>query len=189
VKIKTDIDIDVADRDDILKIIPHVAAVQRDGTHVRKHNTGVYFHEMPTNPLTGNATVEYKEAEDLGYFKIDVLNVSLYKQVKNPDHLDKLCAIDPDWNMLTNPEIVSKLFHLGNHVDITIKKAPKDINQLAMLLALIRPAKRHLAHLNWSAIEKNIWSKSEGDGYLFKRSHSFGYAMAIIVQLNLMSGH
>jgi hypothetical protein len=188
-KINTDIDIDVADRDSLLRLIPHVAAIQKDGSSVRKHNTGVYFHEMPTNPLTGNATIGYKEAEDLGYFKIDVLNVGLYKQVKSPEHLDKLCEIDPDWNMLTNPSIVSILFQLANHVDITVKKAPKNINQLAMLLALIRPAKRHLAHLGWDAIEKSIWTRTEDEGYLFRRSHSLGYAMAIIVQLNLISGH
>jgi hypothetical protein len=187
-KIRTDIDIDLADREALLKIMPHVAAVQKDATthKMRKHNTGVYFHDMPTNPLTGMASVEYKKAEDLGYFKIDVLNVSLYKQVRDPDHLDALCAVEPDWSMLTRPEVISTLFHLGNHVDITIKKAPKSINELAMLLALIRPGKRHLANLSWADIEKEIWVKPADGNYQFKKSHSLGYAMAIIVQLNLL---
>lgn len=187
-KIRTDIDIDLADRDALLKIMPHVAAVQKDSiSHKpRKHNTGVYFHDMPTNPLTGMASVEYKEAEELGYFKIDVLNVSLYKQVRDPEHLDALCSIEPDWTLLTNPAVVSTLFHLGNHVDITVSKAPRSINELAMLLALIRPGKRHLAKLSWGNIEKEIWVKPADGGYVFKRSHSLGYAMAIIVQLNLL---
>jgi len=187
----TDIDIDVADRTELLSIIPHVPAIQKDGNTVRKHNTGVYFHDMPTNPLTGNATIDYKMAQDLGYFKIDVLNVSLYKQVKSPEHLDKLCEIEPDWSMLTDPKIVSQLFHLGNHVDVTISKAPKNINQLAMLLALIRPAKKHLIHLPWDQIEKSIWTKSEEDeeGYGYKKSHALGYSMAIVVQMNLLADH
>lgn len=183
----TDIDIDLANRDQLLKLLPHVAATQLDGKKLRKHNTGVYFHEMPSNPLTGLASVDYKTAEQVGYFKVDLLNVSLYKQVKSPEHLDELCQMEPDWDMLTNPEIVSQLFHLSNHIDITVKKAPKNINQLAMLLALIRPGKRYLANRTWDEIEKEIWKKNEEDGYVFKRSHSFGYAMAIMVQLNLLA--
>jgi hypothetical protein len=185
-KIRTDIDIDVADRDKLLSIIDHVPAMQRDNKRERKHNTGVYFHEMPRNPITGLASVDFKQAEDLGYFKIDVLNVSLYKQVRDPEHLDQLCTMEPDWAMLKNPEIVSQLFHLGNHVDITVRKAPSNINELAMLLALIRPGKRHLEHLSWAEIEKTIWQKPADDTYYFKKSHSLGYAMAIIVQLNLI---
>lgn len=183
----TDIDIDLADRNALLKLLPHVAATQLDGKKLRKHNTGVYFHEMPKNPLTGLASVDYKTAESVGYFKVDLLNVSLYKQVSSPEHLDELCSMEPDWSLLTKPEVVSQLFHLANHVDITVKKAPKDINQLAMLLALIRPGKRHLANKPWNEIEKEIWKKTEEDGYVFKRSHSFGYAMAIMVQMNLIT--
>ena len=187
-KIRTDIDIDVADREALLKIIPHTAAVQTDAAtrRTRKHNTGVYFHDMPTNPLTGLASVEYKTAEDLGYFKIDVLNVSLYKQVRDPAHLDELCAIEPDWSLLTNPSVIKTLFHLANHADITVRKAPKSIDELAMLLAVIRPGKKHLANLSWSEIEKEIWLKPVDGNYQFKKSHSLGYAMAIIVQLNLL---
>ena len=185
-KIRTDIDIDVADRDKLLGLINHVPAMQRDNGKERKHNTGVYFHEMPSNPLTKLASVDFKEAEELGYFKIDVLNVSLYKQVKDPEHLDKLCSIEPDWSMLKDPEVVSKLFHLGNHVDITVRKAPRNINELAMLLALIRPGKRHLEQLSWDEIEKQIWQKPADGTYYFKKSHSLGYAMAIIVQMNLI---
>lgn len=181
----TDIDIDLANREQLLKLIPHVAASQFDNGKIRKHNTGVYFHEMPVNPLTGLASLDYKSAEELGYFKIDLLNVGLYKQVRDPDHLDKLCEQSPDWSMLTNPSVVKELFHLGNHVDITVKKAPRDINQLAMLLALIRPAKRHLANLSWKEIEKEIWDKTD-EGYGFKRAHSFGYSMAIMVHMNLL---
>jgi len=182
----TDIDIDLANRDQLLKIIPHVAAAQKDNGKVRKHNTGVYFHEMPVNPLTGLASLDYKAAEDLGYFKVDLLNVGLYKQVRDPDHLDKLCQQQPDWDMLTDANIIKELFHLGNHVEITMKKSPRNINQLAMLLALIRPAKRHLSNLSWDEIEKEIWVKTAEEGYGFKRSHSFGYAMAIMVHMNLI---
>ena len=38
-----------------------------------KHNTGVYFTRCHSNPFTGLSSVDYKEAEDMGYFKIDIL--------------------------------------------------------------------------------------------------------------------
>jgi hypothetical protein len=31
-----------------------------------------------------------------------------------------------------------------------------------------------------------VWNKPEDGSYYFKKSHSFGYAMAIVVQLNLI---
>ena len=83
-----DIDIDFADRKKILDIIKHVPAtiIDKDGTS-KKHNTGIYCHSIPYNPLTGTASIEYKEAEDRKYFKIDFLNVGIYEGVKDEEHL------------------------------------------------------------------------------------------------------
>ena len=75
--VNTDIDIDIANRDKLLELINNTPAmIKRDNKEV-KHNTGVYFHEMPSNPYTGFATIDHKEAEKMGYFKIDLLNVSV----------------------------------------------------------------------------------------------------------------
>ena len=73
--VNTDIDIDVANRDKLLKLIKGTTAMILRDNRQTKHNTGVYFHEMPSNPFTGLSSVDYKEAEDMGYFKIDILNV------------------------------------------------------------------------------------------------------------------
>jgi len=82
-RVDTDVDIDVYDRDELLKGLRHVvASMKKDGEDV-KHNTGVYFQPMPRNPLTNLATINYEEAEDLGYMKIDFLNNSVYKGVKD----------------------------------------------------------------------------------------------------------
>lgn len=182
----TDIDIDVADRDQLLKLIPHVSAMQRDGERQRKHNTGVYFHQAPINPLTGICSIDYNEAEQVGYFKIDVLNVGLYKSISDPAHLDKLSAQEPMWELLEQPEIVSQLFHLSNHTEITCAMKPKSLEELAMLLAIIRPGKSHLRMKPWGEVRLQVWTKPEDGSYYFKKSHSFGYAMAIVVQLNLI---
>ena len=43
-----DIDIDFADRDKVLSLIDHRIAKLENG---KKHNTGIYVTEIPTNPL------------------------------------------------------------------------------------------------------------------------------------------
>ena len=70
-----DIDIDFADRDVVLDKINHrIARLNKD----KKHNTGVYVTEIPHNPVDNMSTLDYEEADDRGYFKLDFLNVSLY---------------------------------------------------------------------------------------------------------------
>ena len=49
---------------------------------------------------------------------------------------------------------------------------------------MIRPGKRYLVGNSWEVIEKEVWEKT--DDYFFKRSHAIGYAMVILVQLNLL---
>jgi hypothetical protein len=51
-----------------------------------------------------------------------------------------------------------------------------------MILAMIRPGKRHLVGHTWEVVEKEVWEKTED--YFFKRSHALSYAVSIVVQLN-----
>jgi hypothetical protein len=54
-----------------------------------------------------------------------------------------------------------------------------------MLLAIIRPAKKHLIGLPWREVAKTVWDKND-EGYSFKKSHGVGYAHVIVMQLNLI---
>ena len=78
-----DIDIDFADRSVILDLLKHRVAKLDTG---KKHNTGIYANEIPHNPVDNLATLEHKEAEKRGYFKLEFLNVSIYKDIKNEEH-------------------------------------------------------------------------------------------------------
>ena len=179
----TDIDIDLKNRDDVLTKLKHIpASIISDS--VKKHNTGVYFHDMPYDPSTNLSTINYKEAEDLGYFKIDLLNVNIYEYVSNEAHLNRLLEREPDWDLLLHKEIVEQLFHIHDHYDIVAQMQPKSIDQLAMVLAIIRPAKRQLLGESWQTIQEQVWSKPKDNSYYFKKSHAVSYAYAIIVQLN-----
>jgi len=87
-----DIDIDFADRTAILSKLQHHVAALETG---KKHNTGIYVTPVPHNPIDNIATIDYKIAEDRGYFKIDFLNVNIYKDVNDEEHLTELLNKEP----------------------------------------------------------------------------------------------
>ena len=181
-----DIDIDFRSRTDVLDIIKHVPASLGDG---KKHNTGVYCHAIPVNPLTGNANIDYKEADTRGYFKIDFLNVSAYEGVKSEAHLVELLAAEPLWDLLEDPAVCDQLFHINGYHQLISKLKPKSIEELAMFLALLRPGKKHLIPVcekeGFQSIQQEIWTKTD-DAYFFKKAHAVAYAHVIVVQLNLI---
>ena len=180
-----DVDIDFLDRTTVLDIIKHIpAAIETRGVF-KKHNTGVYCHNIPYNPLTDAASIEYKTAEARGYFKIDFLNVSAYTGVRDEAHLDELLATEPIWELLEQQEFSDLLFHVNGQHAILQEMKPTSIPQLAAVLAMIRPAKRHLVGKDWDTVMKTIWEKSD-DGYAFKCSHAHSYAAVIVVQMNLI---
>jgi len=186
--VTTDIDIDCANRDDVLKKLKHrIGRINRDEGKYEKHNTGVYFQDIPFDPFTNIATIDHKEAEELGYFKIDLLNVHLYKDIKDNEQLQELVDREPLWELLEHKEIVEKLFHINKYYNLCKQHKPKSLEDLAMLLAIIRPGKAYLQGKDWETIRKDVWVKPTDGTYFFKRSHATGYGMAIIVQLNLLS--
>ena len=178
-----DIDIDFADRDIVLSKIQHRVAVINNE---KKHNTGVYVTEIPHNPVDNHSTIDYKTAEDRGYFKLDFLNVSIYKDVKDDKHLTQLMEKEPLWELLQHEEFVDQLFHLNGHGTVVKKLCPTSVEQLAAVLAMIRPAKRHLIEKTWTEIMKEVWTKPENDEYYFKKAHAVSYAMAVVVHMNLL---
>lgn len=181
-----DIDIDFADRTKILDVIKHVpAAIETNGTF-KKHNTGVYCTSIPVNPLTGTASIDYKEAEDRGYFKIDFLNVSMYSGIKDEAHLTRLMETDPLWDLLQDDSFTNLLFHINGYGDLLRTQKPKSVEDLAVCLALIRPGKRYLQEMTKKDIMDSIWEKPTTGEYHFKKAHAVAYAMAIVVQMNLI---
>jgi len=182
--VNTDIDIDVADRNKLLRLIKHTPAMMNNKGRKQRHNTGIYFHEVPNDPFTGLATVDYTEAEQLGFFKIDILNVNIYGSIKDPAELDELMSMEPMWELLEHREVVEKLFHIHGHYDIVQRMRPRSVEQLAAVLAVIRPAKRYLLGKDWDTVFREVWVRPEGDEYFFKKAHAVSYAVAIVVQLN-----
>jgi hypothetical protein len=187
-RIDSDIDIDLGDRDKLLAVIKHIPASMRNVDPVRKHPTGVYITDIPYDPVHDMSALHYVDAETRGYFKLDLLNVHVYNQVQSEEHLVELMS-DPDWSMLKVRSTVEQLIHLGNSYDL-IQRMPESIDsipRLAMFLAAIRPAKRHLIGKTWKDINETVWDKDH-TGYSFKRSHAVAYAQLVVVHMNLLKG-
>lgn len=190
-KFNSDIDIDFGNRDEVLKYIRHIPAAMRNIKPIRKHATGVHVTDIPYDSINDMANIDYTVAENRGYLKLDLLNVHVYSKVRDEKHLIDLMH-EPKWGKLYDKKFVESLIHLNNHFH-SIQKMPEPIDsipRLAMFLAVIRPAKKHLIGLSWSEIAKTVWDKND-DGYSFKKSHSIGYAHLVVVHMNLIEelGH
>jgi hypothetical protein len=181
-----DIDIDLADRKKALEVFNCVpASIEKDGNFT-KHNTGVYFQHIPVFPLEGYSSIDHKLAEKDGWFKVDFLNNAIYQKVKNEEHLTHLLEVEPLWDLLEHEEVVNQLYHINNYAHVLKAYKPTSIEQLAMILAIIRPAKKHLMGKTFDEIELTVWDKPEEDVYYFKKAHAIAFATAIVVQLNLI---
>jgi len=178
-----DIDIDFANRDIVLSTLKHRVAKLDSG---KKHNTGVYATEVPHNPVDNISTIEHKTAEERGYFKLDFLNVSIYKDVRDEARLQELMEKEPLWQLLEHKDFVDKVFHLSGHDSLLQQLKPTSVQQLAATLAIIRPAKRHLANESWKKIMEEVWIKPTNGDYFFKKAHAFAYALSVVVHMNLI---
>jgi DNA polymerase III alpha subunit len=182
-----DIDIDFKDRQDAIDALENgiPAAIIRP-SKASKHNTGMYYHDIPVDPLTGHASLDHKAAEERGYFKLDFLNLGIYENVRDEQHLTELSEKEPNWNRLTtDAEFVSKIIHINNYFDLLKTMRPHSVAEMAMFLAIIRPGKKHLQGKQWAEVEQDVWTKTD-EGYAFKQSHATSYAMAVVVHMNLL---
>jgi DNA polymerase III alpha subunit len=186
--VTTDVDIDCFGRDKILQGIECVfGRIDRADDKFERHPTGVYFQNIPRDPTTNISTIDHRIANDYGYFKIDFLNVNMYEGVRSEEHLLKLMDTDPPWEFFQYEEITDKLFHLKGYSYLLKRFMPKSIEDLAMILAMIRPAKAYLQSATWETVRKEIWDKSlDRTDYSFKRQHAVSYGLAVVVNLNLL---
>ncbi len=185
-RIDSDIDIDFGSRNKLLELIKHTSAAMRNVTPIRKHATGVYVTTIPYDPVLDIASIDYTAAEKRGYFKLDLLNVHVYENVKDEKHLNEL-MVEPDWSKLKEIYFVEKLIHLNNQY-YNLVKMPEPIDsipRLAMFLAVIRPGKKHLIGKTWQEVAKTVWDKGT-DGYVFKKAHAISYSWLVAVHMNLL---
>ena len=180
-----DIDIDVPNRDAVLALIQHTVARQSNG---RRHNSGIYVTDIPRDPITGCSALDYETAEARGYFKIDLLNMSVYGLVQDPAHYKLMLTAEPPWAKLwTDPEWTQQLVHIGNYQALLKSMRPDSIPRMAAFISVIRPGKAHLQNQSWPQVFDSVWDGDDSRGYTFKKAHAVGYAALVALHMNLLN--
>jgi len=185
-----DIDIDLQPTFNPLKYFGKItqASMVKDNELV-KHPCGVYFQNIPRDKITNLSAIPYEPAEELGYFKIDFLHLSILDYFENKEQIRTLIKKDPDWSLLENENAVSKLFQIHNHFKVVNQIKPKSIQELSDTISIIRPNKRNLLNKylqNKEKIRPLLYRQSDEDKSSFKKSHSISYALTIVLQMHLI---
>ena len=184
---RADIDIDLADRDKLLQLMHATPARQLHQGQVRRHNSGVYVTDIPRNALLDCAALDYETAEQRGYFKIDFLNMSVYKLIQNPEHYQEMLDRTPPWQRLwQDSEWASNLVHVGNYTGLLATMRPDSIARMAAFISIIRPGKAHLQNQPWDQVFASVWDGDDSRGYVFKKSHAVSYAALVALHMNLI---
>ena len=183
-----DIDIDFADREQILNLIHHTPARQIVQNQVRRHNSGVYVTAIPYDPVNNCAAIDYETAEQRGYFKIDFLNMGVYQLIKSPEHYKEMLYADPPWARLwQDPAWAGQLVHVGNYTELLKSMRPDSIPRMAAFISIIRPGKAHLQNKTWADVFESVWNGDDSKGYTFKKSHALSYAALVALHMNLLT--
>jgi len=183
-----DIDIDLADRDQLLRLIQATPARQMHQDQVRRHNSGVYATDIPWDPVNNCAAIDYETAEQLGYFKIDLLNMSVYQLIRDPEHYQHMLDKEPPWDKLwTDSDWAQQLVHIGNYTDLLNSMRPDSIPRMAAFISIIRPGKAHLQNKSWDQVFASVWDGDDSQGFVFKQSHAISYAALVALHMNLLN--
>jgi len=186
-----DIDIDLANRDQVLKLIDVVPARILHQGQVRKHSSGVYPTDIPWDPVNQCASLLYNTAESRGYFKIDLLNMSVYQLIKDSEHYKQMLELEPPWQRLwTDYAFSTRLVHVGgNERTFNLLKTmqPDSIPRMAAFISIIRPGKAHLQNKTWDQVFASVWDGDNSQGFVFKKSHAVSYAMLVALHMNLLN--
>ena len=185
---KADIDIDFADRQQILQLIKHIPARLSADVCSRPHGTGVYVTDIPYDAVNQCAALDYETAEQRGYFKLDFLNMSVYQLIKDHDHYQRMLQAEPPWTRLwQDPDWSSQLVHIGNYSELLTTMQPNSIPKMAAFISVIRPGKAYLQNQPWQRVFAEVWDGDSSRGYTFKKSHAISYAALVALHMNLLN--
>lgn len=185
-----DIDLDIPIGTDIRRLFPSAIPASRvEKNELTKHPCGHYFENIAVDALTGLAAIPHKEAADLGYTKVDFLHLSLLSAFKTKTEFRKACRKEPNWALFKDQDVVAQLFQIKNHYDLIQKVSPRSVQELADIVALIRPDKRYLLNdylRNKQKVRPMLYRSQDDDKSAFRAGHALAYSVTIVAQLNLI---
>lgn len=199
-----DVDLDVRDRDAAVAIFPEaIRASQIDNKgNLVPHKTGVYFQNVPKDFQTDLASLPYDLAEELGFFKVDLIPYHIYDALESNEDLEELLAVidqgEFPWEWFQEDRFYETengsdaVTQLARHKHLCEMYPPESVEDVAVLNALIRPRKKYLVGQPWEEIQEKVWKKlpeedsDDPRNYFFKKSHAVAFALAILVHMQLL---
>jgi DNA polymerase III alpha subunit len=159
----------------------------KETERILPHPSGIYLEPVPVDELTGGCAFDYEYGDANGYMKVDILTNKSYDMFRTKDQLISAIEIEPDWTDLLNEDFVAKLPHIAQHFDVVRKVKPTSVEELADLVALIRPAKIQYIQsylTNKKSVRRKLYLKPMDGGAYFKKSHAIAYALMIVAVMN-----
>lgn len=185
---KFDVDIDVNALCDKERYGTRAMIYNEKAQTVTNHPSGYYIQcAVPIDLVTGACSIDYKEMDSLGYQKVDILTNSSYDIFRSKDEVLEFFYMDPPWERLKEDAFIKKLPHLADNVELVKEVLPQSVQELADVLALLRPGKTHLiaSYLeDKEKTRKNLYRRPVNGGMYFKLSHSIGYASMVVCVMN-----
>lgn len=183
-----DIDIDTTSDFIPKSIFPNCTYASRiQNNDILKHPVGVHFQNIPIDPVTKLSAIPYNHISEYGYFKIDMLHVSVLDTFTDKKQIKKLLKKEPNWDILLDSSHTHKLFQLNKHYNLLRQVKPKTIMELADCIALIRPGKMILLNKYLTDKESTrilLYQKQSNSDY--KKSHAVAYAHIVVLQMHLI---
>lgn len=194
-----DFDFEVLHREEVVKLFPEARIASQkssDGNKLTRHNTGLYFQNIPIFP-DGLSALPYDQAEKKGFAKVDIMSAPAdpYAGITSMTELKWWMTQPIDWSWFTNESFVSRLFHFSGtthigHDPVPMARVvayytPQSIDDVAVLAALKLPPKYQMIGDPLDKIRETIWIKERKIN--FKKAHAIAYALAIAVQARRMA--
>lgn len=152
-----------------------------DNQRIQPHPSGVYLEEVPVDPITNLCAFDYEYGDEQGFMKVDLLHNTVYENFKSKQEVLEASEAEIDWELFSKQEIVETLPHIAKHFEVVDKVKPKSVDDLADILALIRPGKIQLLEdylINKEQTRRNLYRRPR-QGIYFKKSHAISYALMI----------
>lgn len=182
-----DVDIDIKSNVSREKFGVRAMVYNKTTSKILPHPSGVYIEPVPVDEKTGLCAFDYEYGNELGFMKVDILSNSSYDMFTSKEDLLYHLNKEPDWDLLKDEEFVKSLPHVGKYHDLLVMMEPTSVEELADILALIRPAKlKYLKQYkdNPKKVRKNLYKRPPDGSAYFKRSHAISYAVMITAIMN-----
>jgi hypothetical protein len=176
-----DIDIDTATNTDRKLYGIRAMIYNTDAEKIMPHPSGVYLENVPVDKKTDLAAFDYGYGNAKGFMKVDILHNTVYDAFRSKQEIYDAIDGDIDWDLFKDQTIVESLPHVGKHFDIVSKVTPRSVEDLADILALIRPGKANLLSQylkHKQEVRRQLYARPK-EGIYFKKSHAISYALMI----------